>query len=34
MVNDLVGMSEMNALHVDGIITDYPGPLLALLERA
>lgn len=33
-VNDLVGMSEMKALRVDGIITNYPGPLLALLARA
>jgi hypothetical protein len=26
-------MRKMIALGVDGIITDYPGPLLALLER-
>ena len=32
-VNDLEGMRRMIALGVDGIITDYPGPLLALLNR-
>jgi glycerophosphoryl diester phosphodiesterase len=32
-VNDLVDMSLMKTLRVDGIITDFPGPLLALLER-
>lgn len=32
-VNDLEGMRRMIALGVDGIITDYPGPLLALLGR-
>lgn len=32
-VNDIDGMKRMIALEVDGILTDYPGPLLALLER-
>jgi len=32
-VNDIDGMKRMIALEVDGIITDYPGPLLALLDR-
>jgi glycerophosphoryl diester phosphodiesterase len=32
-VNDLNGMNSMIASGVDGIITDYPGPLLALLGR-
>jgi len=32
-VNDLEGMQRMIALNVDGIITDFPGPLLALLGR-
>ena len=32
-VNDIEGMQRMIALNVDGIITDFPGPLLALLER-
>jgi glycerophosphoryl diester phosphodiesterase len=33
-VNDIEGMKKMIALDVDGIITDYPGPLLALLDRS
>ena len=33
-VNDIEGMQRMIALNVDGIITDFPGPLLALLERS
>jgi glycerophosphoryl diester phosphodiesterase len=33
-VNDLEGMQRMIALNVDGIITDFPGPLLALLGRS
>jgi glycerophosphoryl diester phosphodiesterase len=33
-VNDLVAMSKMKTLGVDGIITDYPGPLLSLLNGA
>lgn len=33
-VNDLEGMRRMIALEVDGIITDYPGQLLTLLNRA
>jgi len=33
-VNDLAGMQRMIALNVDGIITDFPGPLLALLGRS
>ena len=33
-VNDIEGMQRMIALDVDGIITDFPGPLLALLERS
>lgn len=33
-VNDMAGMQRMIALNVDGIITDFPGPLLALLERS
>jgi glycerophosphoryl diester phosphodiesterase len=33
-VNDLDKMYLMKNLGVDGIITDYPGPLLALLGRA
>jgi glycerophosphoryl diester phosphodiesterase len=33
-VNDLMAMSKMKALGVDGIITDYPGPLLSLLNSA
>lgn len=32
-VNDLEGMRRLIALGVDGIITDYPGPLMALLNR-
>lgn len=32
-VNDPDRMQEMIAIGVDGIITDYPGPLLALLDR-
>jgi glycerophosphoryl diester phosphodiesterase len=32
-VNDIDGMKRMIALEVDGILSDYPGPLLALLER-
>jgi glycerophosphoryl diester phosphodiesterase len=32
-VNDIDGMRRMTKLGVDGIITDYPGPLLALLGR-
>lgn len=32
-VNDLPAMSHMKTLGVDGIITDYPGPLLTLLGR-
>lgn len=32
-VNDIERMKSMIALEVDGIITDYPGRLLALLER-
>ena len=32
-VNDIERMKKMLALEVDGIITDYPGLLLALLER-
>ena len=32
-VNDLDGMRRLVADGVDGIITDYPGPLLALLDR-
>lgn len=32
-VNDIEGMRRLIALGVDGIITDYPGPLLALVER-
>lgn len=32
-VNDLDKMQELTAMGVDGIITDYPGPLLALLGR-
>ncbi len=32
-VNDIDDMRRMINLGVDGIITDYPGPLLALLER-
>lgn len=32
-VNDLEGMKRMIGLEVDGIITDYPGSLLALRER-
>jgi len=32
-INDLEGMRRMIALGVDGIITDFPGPLLSLLER-
>lgn len=32
-INDLGEMRKMIALGVDGIITDYPGPLLALLDR-
>jgi glycerophosphoryl diester phosphodiesterase len=32
-VNDLDGMRRMVAASVDGIITDYTGPLLALLGR-
>lgn len=32
-VNDIERMKKMIALEVDGIITDYPGLLLALLER-
>jgi glycerophosphoryl diester phosphodiesterase len=32
-INDLGEMHKMIALGVDGIITDYPGPLLALLDR-
>ena len=32
-VNDIDAMRRMIRLGVDGIITDYPGPLLALLER-
>jgi glycerophosphoryl diester phosphodiesterase len=32
-VNDISGMQLMINLGVDGIITDYPGPLKALLER-
>ena len=32
-VNDIEGMQRMIALDVDGIITDFPGPLLALLGR-
>lgn len=32
-INDLDEMRKMIALGVDGIITDYPGPLLALLDR-
>jgi glycerophosphoryl diester phosphodiesterase len=33
-VNDMAGMQRMIALNVDGIITDFPGPLLALLGRS
>lgn len=33
-VNDLDKMYLMKNRRVDGIITDYPGPLLAVLERA
>jgi glycerophosphoryl diester phosphodiesterase len=32
-VNGLVEMNLMKTLGVDGIITDYPGPLLALMDR-
>lgn len=32
-VNDLEKMYLMKTLKVDGIITDYPGPLLSLLDR-
>jgi glycerophosphoryl diester phosphodiesterase len=32
-VNDLKKMSLMKTLKVDGIITDYPGPLLSVLDR-
>jgi len=32
-VNDLVGMQRLIDCGVDGIITDYPGPLLAMLDR-
>ena len=32
-VNGIDGMRRVIRLGVDGIITDYPGPLLALLER-
>jgi len=32
-VNKLSNMTRMKALGVDGIITDYPGPLMALLGR-
>jgi glycerophosphoryl diester phosphodiesterase len=32
-INDIGEMRKMIALGVDGIITDYPGPLLALLDR-
>lgn len=32
-VNDIDGMQRMINLRVEGIITDYPGPLLALLNR-
>ena len=32
-VNDSAEMERMKSLDVDGIITDYPGPLLALLGR-
>jgi glycerophosphoryl diester phosphodiesterase len=32
-VNDIEGMRRMVDLDVAGIITDYPGPLLALLDR-
>ncbi|MCA1816945.1 MAG: hypothetical protein LC746_11145 [Acidobacteria bacterium] len=33
-VNDLETMYRMRTFGVDGIITDYPGPLMALLESA
>jgi glycerophosphoryl diester phosphodiesterase len=32
-VNEIADMEKMIALGVDGIITDYPGPLLALLKK-
>lgn len=33
-VNDLVATSRMKTLGVDGIITDYPGPLISLLNSS
>ena len=33
-VNNLVDMSLMKTLDVDGIITDYPGPLRTLLDQS
>ena len=33
-VNDLVDMNLMKTLGVDGIITDYPGPLRAVLDQS